>query len=236
MRPFLKPHVLAHQVCGCQVQVSIYVSEIEWTNTNLQYYSISILTIILHQPLNTIFKLWITLEIKILLMQAWRPFPGYRRLFSKALSQMSFSKVIALWSGINLNLDFLLVVTVWLSHWLSWEEAEEKVQLWLEQDVGNEPLRKVRLGEQILEEMWSLVISLSPNPHGKDMGVNASHPSSPLIHRQVSSLLPWKVYFCCFPSSSLPPFLFWTLCSNVWQSLLSDTWQEALLFETALPG
>lgn len=105
MRPFLKPHVLAHQVCGCQVQVSIYVSEIEWTNTNLQYYSISILTIILHQPLNTIFKLWITLEIKILLMQAWRPFPGYRRLFSKALSQMSFSKVIALWSGINLNLD-----------------------------------------------------------------------------------------------------------------------------------
>lgn len=68
----------------------------------------------------------------------------------------------------SLSLGFLLVVTVLLSHWFAGEEAEEKTLLWLKQDVGSEPLRKVESTN--IGEMWILVTSLIPVPYGENVG------------------------------------------------------------------
>lgn len=109
----------------------------------------------------------------------------------------------------------------------------------LEQDVENKRLKK--RGANI-GETWILVVSLIPNQLWKEAGDRrgAIPPQRSDTQTQAVSYLGrfFVLFFCfvCLTVSSFSPFLFWRLCSNFWQSLVSDTWQEALLFETALPG
>lgn len=49
-------------------------------------------------------------------------------------------------------------------------------------------------------------------------------------HKTVTS----EGFFASHPLVLLPSSLKYS--SNFWQGLVNDTWQEALLFETALPG